>query len=646
MRKNLTYKILESKLIQGQLKVGTEIQIKVNQTLTQDTTGTMAYLQLEAIRNASKQTELSVAYVDHNTLQLGFENADDHEFIRSVCEKYGIVFSKAGNGICHQLHLERFTKPGIVLIGSDSHTPTSGAMGALAIGSGGLDIAIGIAKGYYYLTVPKVMNIRLTGRLCNNSSAKDVILTVLQKLSVKGGVGYILEYSGPGVQTLSLTERATITNMGTELGATSSIFPSDEQTRNFLNKQNRLSDYVSLKADENAYYDDTLDIDLSTIEPKIACPHSPDNVRSVKSLEGLVIGQVAIGSCTNASYDDLMKVAQILKGNRVHPNVNLVISPGSNSIVSMLSNNGALADMITAGARLLEPACGPCIGMGQAPKSKGISLRTFNRNFKGRCGTKDAEVYLVSPETAAISAITGVLTSPDELSLSSYEPDSYLINDNYFIYYKGDSKAKIIAGPNIYPFPQGKVKDNYLHGRVLFKGNNNITTDDIVPSNAKLLPLRSNIPALSKHMFKSLDPDFYEKTQTYKTGILIAGDNYGQGSSREHAALLPLYLGIQAIIAKSYARIHKKNLINSSILPLIFKDSSDYLKVNMDDELKIILTDLRHIQVSNITKGEVYEVILQCSDREKDVLLSGGAIKYEEAKWRLHWYLVMALDQK
>jgi len=646
MRKNLTYKILESKLIQGQLKVGTEIQIKVNQTLTQDTTGTMAYLQLEAIRNASKQTELSVAYVDHNTLQLGFENADDHEFIRSVCEKYGIVFSKAGNGICHQLHLERFTKPGIVLIGSDSHTPTSGAMGALAIGSGGLDIAIGIAKGYYYLTVPKVMNIRLTGRLCNNSSAKDVILTVLQKLSVKGGVGYILEYSGPGVQTLSLTERATITNMGTELGATSSIFPSDEQTRNFLNKQNRLSDYVSLKADENAYYDDTLDIDLSTIEPKIACPHSPDNVKSVKSLEGLVIGQVAIGSCTNASYDDLMKVAQILKGNRVHPNVNLVISPGSNSIVSMLSNNGALADMITAGARLLEPACGPCIGMGQAPKSKGISLRTFNRNFKGRCGTKDAEVYLVSPETAAISAITGVLTSPDELSLSSYEPDSYLINDNYFIYYKGDSKAKIIAGPNIYPFPQGKVKDNYLHGRVLFKGNNNITTDDIVPSNAKLLPLRSNIPALSKHMFKSLDPDFYEKTQTYKTGILIAGDNYGQGSSREHAALLPLYLGIQAIIAKSYARIHKKNLINSSILPLIFKDSSDYLKVNMDDELKIILTDLRHIQVSNITKGEVYEVILQCSDREKDVLLSGGAIKYEEAKWRLHWYLVMALDQK
>jgi len=632
MRKNLTYKILESKLIQGQLKVGTEIQIKVNQTLTQDTTGTMAYLQLEAIRNASKQTELSVAYVDHNTLQLGFENADDHEFIRSVCEKYGIVFSKAGNGICHQLHLERFTKPGIVLIGSDSHTPTSGAMGALAIGSGGLDIAIGIAKGYYYLTVPKVMNIRLTGRLCNNSSAKDVILTVLQKLSVKGGVGYILEYSGPGVQTLSLTERATITNMGTELGATSSIFPSDEQTRNFLNKQNRLSDYVSLKADENAYYDDTLDIDLSTIEPKIACPHSPDNVKSVKSLEGLVIGQVAIGSCTNASYDDLMKVAQILKGNRVHPNVNLVISPGSNSIVSMLSNNGALADMITAGARLLEPACGPCIGMGQAPKSKGISLRTFNRNFKGRCGTKDAEVYLVSPETAAISAITGVLTSPDELSLSSYEPDSYLINDNYFIYYKGDSKAKIIAGPNIYPFPQGKVKDNYLHGRVLFKGNNNITTDDIVPSNAKLLPLRSNIPALSKHMFKSLDPDFYEKTQTYKTGILIAGDNYGQGSSREHAALLPLYLGIQAIIAKSYARIHKKNLINSSILPLIFKDSSDYLKVNMDDELKIILTDLRHIQVSNITKGEVYEVILQCSDREKDVLLSGGAIKYEEAK--------------
>ncbi|MCH4888957.1 aconitate hydratase [Acidaminobacter sp. JC074] len=631
MGKNLTYKILENKLLQGQLEAGSEVVLKVDQTLTQDTTGTMAYLQLEAMKDVKRQTELSVAYIDHNTLQLGFENADDHEYIRSVCEKYGIIYSKAGNGICHQLHLERFSRPGIVLIGSDSHTPTSGGMGALAIGSGGLDIAIGIAKGYYYLTVPKVLNVKLTGKL-SGASAKDIILTVLEKLSVKGGVGYVIEYSGPGVKTLSLTERATITNMGTELGATTSIFPSDDETLKYLQKQGREDDYTPLAADDDAVYDYVLEINLSEIEAKIACPHSPDNIKTVKSLEGLKINQVAIGSCTNSSYDDLMKVASILKGKKVHPNVSLVISPGSNSIVQMLANNGSLTDMIQAGARILEASCGPCIGMGQAPKSGGVSLRTFNRNFKGRCGTSTADVYLVSPETAAISALKGVLTSPENLGLESHEPDFYLVNDNYFIHYEGNPGAEIVRGPNIHPFPIGQAKDKYIHGSVLFKGSDNITTDDIVPSNAKLLPLRSNIPELSKHMLSTLTPDFYIKSQSCDDSILIAGENYGQGSSREHAALLPLHLGVKAIVAKSYARIHKKNLINSSILPLVFEDTKDYKKINEGDELRVNLKNLEAILVDNITRDEVYKVKLECSSRELNVLMSGGAIKYEEAK--------------
>lgn len=630
---NLTYKILKDKLISGELETGKEIIIKVDHTLTQDTTGTMAYLQLEAMASVERKTELSVAYVDHNTLQLGFENADDHEFIRSVCEKYGMIYSKAGNGICHQIHLERYSKPGIVLIGSDSHTPTSGGMGALAIGSGGLDIAIGIAKGYYYVTVPKVMNIHLTGKLKGNASSKDVILTILQKLSVKGGVGYILEYTGEGVSTLSVTERATITNMGTELGATTSIFPSDNNTLRFLTQQNRTADYKSLSADEDAVYDERLDIDLSTIKPMVACPHSPDNVKSVDSFVDFNVNQVAIGSCTNSSYDDLMRTAEILKDKKVHPNVSLVISPGSSSILHMLTKNGALADLLDAGARILEASCGPCIGMGQAPKSKGISLRTFNRNFKGRCGTKDADVYLVSPETAALSAITGKMTCPNGINnINHYEPKLYHQISNYIIDYRNDKKNDIVMGPNIKPFPLGKPVNGDVYGSVLFKGKDHITTDDIVPSHAGLLPLRSNVPALSEHAFSTICPNFKEKADKLQGGFVIAGDNYGQGSSREHAALLPVYLGVRAVIAKSFARIHKKNLINSAIMPLVFVSAESYNDISENDELCVrIDKGFNDIYVDNITTNKTYPVKLECSEREKTVLSSGGAIKYEEA---------------
>lgn len=630
---NITHKILKDKLIAGELKTGEEIIIKVDHTLTQDTTGTMAYLQLEAMKNVKRQTSLSVAYVDHNTLQLGFENADDHEFIRSVCQKYGMIYSKAGNGICHQIHLERYSKPGIVLIGSDSHTPTSGGIGALAIGSGGLDIAIGIAKGYYYLTVPKVMNIHLTGQLAGNASSKDVILTILKKLSVKGGVGYILEYTGTGVSTLSVTERATITNMGTELGATTSIFPSDDNTLNFLNQQNRTNDYTALHADENADYDETLHIDLSAIEPMVACPHSPDNVQPVNSFTNFSVNQVAIGSCTNSSYDDLMRTAAILKGKKVHPNISLVISPGSSSILHMLTKNGALADLLDAGARILEASCGPCIGMGQAPRTEGISLRTFNRNFKGRCGTDSADVYLVSPETAALSAITGELTCPNSInSLKHYEPEKYHQTTNYIIDYRNDQKDHIIMGPNIKPFPVGRAVSNDVYGSVLFKGKDHITTDDIVPSHAGLLPLRSNVPALSAYAFHALCPAFKERANRLQGGFIVAGENYGQGSSREHAALLPVYLGVRAVIAKSFARIHKKNLINSAILPLVFEKDSSYEDITENDELCIrVDKTLSKINVDNITTNKTYPVKLECSEREKAVLLSGGAIKYEEA---------------
>lgn len=629
---NLTYKILSAHLLEGELSQGNEIKIKIDQTLTQDTTGTMVYLQLNALDVPVKKTELSVAYIDHNTLQTGFVNADDHEFIKSVALKHDIIYSKAGNGICHQVHFERFAKPGKTLIGSDSHTPTAGGMGSLAIGAGGLDVAIGIAKGYYYLEVPKVLNVKLINKLNPWVSAKDIILTVLQKLSVKGGVGKILEYSGEGVSTLSATDRATITNMGAELGATTSIFPSDENTLDFLTRQDRKEDYVPLSADKDATYDEEIVIDLSEIKPMTAKPHSPDNVVEVEA-ESLKIDQVVIGSCTNSSYTDMMRVASILKGNRIHPDVSLAIAPGSSNILTMLAKNGALADMISAGARILESACGPCIGMGQAPKSGGISLRTMNRNFKGRSGTMDAGVYLVSPETAAYSALKGELVDATPLGQETEIslPDTFELNDSYFVYpTEADRDLAPVIGPNIKPFPLGDKLEDSFTKKVLLKLEDNITTDDITPSNASLLPYRSNIPYLADYCFGTKVDDFKERSEKNDGGIVIAKENYGQGSSREHAALVPLYLKVKAVIAMSFARIHKANLINSGILPLTFVNKKDYHTIDEYDEL--VFNNLtstipsRELIVKNKTKNLKYNVQFDGSDKDVQTLLYGGTI--------------------
>jgi len=636
MKKSLAYKLLEQNLLEGTLSPGNEILVKVNQTLTQDSTGTMVYLQLEAMKAEARKTDLSVAYIDHNTLQVGFENADDHEFIKSAAEKYDIIYSKPGNGICHQIHLERFAKPGIFLIGSDSHTPTCGSMGTISIGTGGLDVAIGIAKGYYFMKVPKVLQVELTGALNPFVSAKDVILAVLKELSVKGGVGYIVEYTGEGVMSLSLTDRATITNMGAELGATTSVFPSDAVTLDFLKRQGREEDYTPLSADEDAEYHKTIQIELDKLVPMVAKPHSPDNVDSIKNIAGFKVNQVGIGSCTNSSYTDLMKVAEILKGNKVHEDVSLIISPGSSNILKMLADNGALAHMISAGARILEAACGPCIGMGQAPKTEGISLRTFNRNFKGRCGTANADVYLVSPETAAVSAITGILTDPREhdKALEIIIPETFDVQDNYFVYPKGENKrTEVVMGPNIKPFPLGDSLKEAMDGKVLIKTEDNVTTDDIVPSNAKLLPYRSNIPELSKYCFGTLDDDFHGKAKKENGGFVVGGDNYGQGSSREHAALIPLYLKVKAVFAKSFARIHKSNLINSGILPLVFVNEGDYDKFGENDELVIDGIDLNDlITVKNKSNGESIQFKFEGSQRDIEILEAGGYINYELAK--------------
>lgn len=634
MKKNLTAKILESRLISGDLTVGSEIAIKVNQTLTQDSTGTMVYLQLEAMEIDAIKTDLSVAYIDHNMLQAGYENADDHAFIQSAAKKYGIVFSKPGNGICHQLHLERFSKPGDVMIGSDSHTPTGGGMGMIAIGAGGLDVAIGMAKGSYNLKMPRVINIVLEGKLNPWVSAKDVILHILGRLTVKGGVNAIMEYSGPGVASLSVPERATITNMGAELGATTSLFPSDENTLDFLTRQGRAADYKPLSADSDAAYDEVITVDLSAVTPSAAVPHSPDNVATLKSLGAIPVDQVAIGSCTNASYSDLMKAAHILKGKKVHPNVSLVISPGSSNILKMLAENGALADMIGAGARLLEAGCGPCIGMGQAPKSDAVSLRTFNRNFKGRCGTLDAGVYLVSPETAAISAITGVLTDPSTLGAPVVipEPDAYANSDGYWVQGPAEPDTTVVMGPNIKPFPKGMPLEQSLQAGVLLKTGDNVTTDDIMPSNASLLPFRSNIPELSKHCFGTLTDNFRERALAAGQGIVIGGANYGQGSSREHAALVPLYLGVRAVIAKSFARIHQANLVNAGIIPLTFQESTDYYLVSEGDILQIpdISSALESavVKVTNITTGHAFNAVFSGSARDLSMLKVGGALNY------------------
>ena len=635
----LTEKILKAHIVDGELIKGTEIGLRIDQTLTQDATGTMAYLEYEAMGVSRVKTELSVAYIDHNTLQNGFENADDHRFIGSVTKKHGIRFSRPGNGICHQVHLERFGIPGKTLIGSDSHTPTGGGIGMLAMGAGGLDVAVAMGGGAYYITCPKVVRVNLTGKLSPWVAAKDVILEVLRRMSVKGGVGKVIEYCGEGVKTLSVPERATITNMGAELGATTSIFPSDEVTREFLTAQGRGEVWTPLAADPDAVYDEELTIDLSQLVPMAACPHSPDNVKTVAEIGSMKIDQVCIGSCTNSSLLDMLKVAYILKGKTVHPDVSLSIAPGSKQVLQMLAQNGALADMIAAGARILESACGPCIGMGQSPNSHGISLRTFNRNFEGRSGTRDGQIYLVSPELAAASALTGVLTDPRTLGeMPDFQlPKTFTVNDNMIELPAPEAemdKVEILRGPNIKPFPQTSPLADSIDVPCSLKVGDNITTDHIMPAGAKILPLRSNIPAISEHCFTVCDPAFPTRAKELGKSIIVGGANYGQGSSREHAALAPLYLGVKAVLVKSFARIHRANLINAGILPLTFANEADYDKIDQGDELelanvrKAIEAGESQLTLRDKTKGIDIPVLCELSGRTKDIVLAGGLLDY------------------
>ena len=635
----LTEKILKAHIVDGELIKGTEIGLRIDQTLTPDATGTMAYLEYEAMGVPRVKTELSVAYIDHNTLQNGFENADDHRFIGSVTKKHGIRFSRPGNGICHQVHLERFGIPGKTLIGSDSHTPTGGGIGMLAMGAGGLDVAVAMGGGAYYITCPKVVRVNLTGKLSPWVAAKDVILEVLRRMSVKGGVGKVIEYCGEGVKTLSVPERATITNMGAELGATTSIFPSDEVTREFLTAQGRGEVWTPLAADPDAVYDEELTIDLSQLVPMAACPHSPDNVKTVAEIGSMKIDQVCIGSCTNSSLLDMLKVAYILKGKTVHPDVSLSIAPGSKQVLQMLAQNGALADMIAAGARILESACGPCIGMGQSPNSHGISLRTFNRNFEGRSGTRDGQIYLVSPELAAASALTGVLTDPRTLGeMPDFQlPKTFTVNDNMIELPAPEAemdKVEILRGPNIKPFPQTSPLADSIDVPCSLKVGDNITTDHIMPAGAKILPLRSNIPAISEHCFTVCDPAFPTRAKELGKSIIVGGANYGQGSSREHAALAPLYLGVKAVLVKSFARIHRANLINAGILPLTFANEADYDKIDQGDELelanvrKAIEAGESQLTLRDKTKGIDIPVLCELSGRTKDIVLAGGLLDY------------------
>ena len=631
-------KLIQSHLRSGDMTVGSEVGLKIDQTLTQDATGTMAYLEFEAMGVERVRTELSLAYIDHNTLQTGFENADDHRFIQSVAKKRGIRFSRPGNGICHQVHLERFGKPGKTLIGSDSHTPTGGGIGMLAMGAGGLDVAVAMGGGTYYITMPKIVNVHLTGKLNPYVAAKDVILEVLRRMTVKGGVGKIIEYTGEGVKTLSVPERATITNMGAELGATTSVFPSDEVTKAFLKAQSREEDWIELKADEDAVYDETIEIDLSALAPMAAMPHMPDRVKSVTEIGPIHVDQVCIGSCTNSSLMDMLKVAAILKGKTVCPTVSLSIAPGSKQVLNMLAKNGALADMIDAGARILESACGPCIGMGQSPNSAGISLRTFNRNFEGRSGTADAGIYLVSPEVAAYSALTGVLSDPRELgaALDIQMPEKFEINDNMVALPASPEEAKdveVLYGPNIKPFPTTEKLPESITAKAVLKVGDDITTDHIMPAGAKILPYRSNIPYLSQFCFAVCDKTFAERCKAEGKGIIIGGANYGQGSSREHAALVPLYLGVKAVITKSFARIHCANLINAGILPLNFKNEADYDKITQGDELslegiKTAIVNNQPAVLKNLTTGESYELKYDLTKRQKDIILAGGLLNY------------------
>lgn len=639
MGDNLVYKILKSHLVEGTIKTGKEIGIKIDRTLTQDSTGTMAYLQLEAMEIDRVKTKKSVAFVDHNMLQQGFENADDHKFIQTVASKYGVYFSKPGNGICHQVFLERFSVPGETLIGSDSHTPTAGGVGMLAIGAGGLDVALAMAGRAYYITTPKVCKINLVGKLKPMVTAKDIILEVLRRLTVKGGVSRVFEYGGEGVKYLSVPQRATITNMGAELGATTSIFPSDERTLEYFKAQGREEDYVEFKPDEDAVYDEEITINLDELKPLAAKPHSPDNVEEVEKIGKIKIHQVAIGSCTNSSYEDLMKVAKILKGRKVHKDVSLVIAPGSRQVMEMIARNGALADIISAGGRILENSCGPCIGMGQAPGTNEISLRTFNRNFYGRSGTLTAQVYLVSPETAAVSAIYGVLTDPRELDvdLTVEMPERFLIDDSMIIPPAANgAEVEVVRGPNIKPFPVNKPLGEAIEGKILIKVGDNITTDHIMPSNSKLLPFRSNIPYLAEYCFNTVDEEFPKRAKENNGGIIVGGNNYGQGSSREHAALAPLYLGVKAVIAKSFARIHKANLINNGIIPMEFANEADYEAIDLLDELVIedIHANLEKgkAEVKNLTKNYSFEVNVNLTEKDIKVIKAGGKLNLVHSK--------------
>lgn len=633
----IAQKIIKEHLVSGEMTPGKEVALKIDQTLTQDATGTMAYLEFETMGVPRVRTELSVAYIDHNTLQSGFENADDHRFIQSMAKKYGLYFSRPGNGICHQVHLERFGKPGKTLIGSDSHTPTGGGIGMLAMGAGGLDVAVAMGGGAYYITMPKMYKVNLTGKLRDFVTAKDVSLEILRILSVKGGVGAVIEWGGEGVKTLSVPERATTTNMGTELGATTSIFPSDEITKAFLEAEGRGGDYVRLESDDDAVYDKVIDIDLSTLEPMIACPHSPDNVVKVSSLKGTKVDQVCIGSCTNSSLLDMLKVAALLKGKTIRPEVSLSISPGSKQVLSMLADAGALSDILASGARVLECACGPCIGMGFSPNSGGVSLRTFNRNFEGRSGTADGQVYLVSPETAVAAALTGEITDPMLLGKMPEVtmPKAFKIDDSAVIPPASLEEAKdlpILRGPNIKPFPNSKPLEDSLSAPLVLKVGDNITTDHIMPAGAKILPYRSNIPHLSQYCFAVCDETFPERAKAAGESIIVGGNNYGQGSSREHAALVPLYLGVRAVISKSFARIHAANLINAGIVPLTFENPEDYDKLTQGDALALsdiyAGLDSGKLILKDVTTGQEFSLICSFTQRQKAILKAGGLLKY------------------
>lgn len=633
----IAQKIIKAHLVEGNMVVGEDVAIKIDQTLTQDATGTMAYLEFETMGIDRVRTERSVAYIDHNTLQSGFENADDHRYIQSVCKKHGIYFSRPGNGICHQVHLERFGIPGKTLIGSDSHTPTGGGIGMLAFGAGGLDVAVAMGGGAYHITMPKMYKVNLTGRLNPFVTAKDVSLEILRILSVKGGVGAIIEWGGEGVSTLSVPERATITNMGTELGATTSIFPSDEITREFLIAQGRGEDYVELSSDIDAVYDRIIDIDLSTLEPMIACPHSPDNVVKVSELRGVKVDQVCVGSCTNSSLLDMLKVSALLRGKKIDDSVSMSVSPGSKQVFTMLADMGALSDIISAGARVLECACGPCIGMGFSPSSAGVSLRTFNRNFEGRSGTRDGQVYLVSPETAVAAALTGYITDPRLLGdMPEIEmPETFKVNDNAILEPASIEDAKdleVVRGPNIKPFPETYPLLDEIEATLTLKVGDNITTDHIMPAGAKILPYRSNIPHLSQFCFTVCDTTFPQRAKEAGKSIIVGGSNYGQGSSREHAALVPLYLGVKAVVAKSFARIHVANLINAGILPLTFKNESDYDKLTQGSVLvlKDVHSGIKNGEVTMLDKSTGESILLQCdfTDRQIGMLLEGGLLKY------------------